>query len=111
MNQEVFTTHPTLTFDDLILKAISILDQSEIEELCSYYPPEKRISAKALVAKVEKEYQEKNSINWGIYKSNKLVGTIGFYRGFENDQGELGYVLLKKYRGLGIGTSCGKQVS
>ena len=33
MNQEVFTTHPTLTFDDLILKAISILDQSEIEEL------------------------------------------------------------------------------
>ena len=108
MNEEVFISHPTLEVGHCTLKALSFFDLKEIEELCSYYPPERRISASALLEKIEKEYQAKNGINWGIYSNSKLIGTVGFYRGFENNEGELGYVIREKYRGLGIGKTCAK---
>ncbi|MFT4602941.1 MAG: ribosomal-protein-alanine N-acetyltransferase [Arenicella sp.] len=110
MNKEVFKKHPQLEVGDYILKAISNSDLKEVEELCTYYPPERKTSAKALIEKVEKQYEEHSGINWGIYHNNELAGTIGFYRGFDNDQGELGYVLREKFRRKSIGKICAKAV-
>ncbi|MBW8361321.1 MAG: GNAT family N-acetyltransferase [Kaistella sp.] len=33
-----------------------------------------------------------------------MVGTCGFYRGFANEEGELGCILLSRYRGQGFMT-------
>ena len=110
MNQDVFISHPIIEVEAYTLKAIGSSDLKEIEELCSYYPPERRISATALLEKINQEYSDKNGINWGIYLKNELVGTIGFYRGFDKDEGELGYVLRSDFRNKGIGSICAKAV-
>jgi ribosomal-protein-alanine N-acetyltransferase len=110
MNNIVFKNHPVLTIQRLELKPLSQKNLVEIEELCSYYPPEKRISAEALLTKITQEYKAENGINWGIYFERELAGTIGFYRGFEHNEAELGYVLRKKFRKQGIGTLCAKAI-
>jgi len=108
MNKIVFDKHPELSVGEYYLKAISSKDLKEIEELCSYYPPERRRTAQELIDIVDKEYKEHLGINWGIYLKDELAGTMGFYRGFEHDQGELGYVLREPFRNKGIGTICAK---
>lgn len=104
MNESVFTEFPELKLNQYDLKAISVNDLPEIEELCSYRPPERSASAKELLKKINAEYESKNGINWGVYHADKLIGTIGFYRGFENNEAEIGYVLLKAYRNQNITT-------
>jgi ribosomal-protein-alanine N-acetyltransferase len=101
MNLSVFNHHPILVVDNLILKAISADDINEIDILCSYRPEEMKSTAPELLDKIEKEYEDKNGINWGMYLENKLIGTIGFYRGFKDDTGEIGYVILEQYRRQG----------
>jgi ribosomal-protein-alanine N-acetyltransferase len=56
---------------------------------------------------IDKDYINGNSIHWGISNNstNKLVGTCGYYRGFDKGEGELGCVLLPQYRGQGFMTS------
>ena len=58
-------------------------------------------------AKIDKDYDDGNSIHWGIedISSNKIVGTCGYYRGFEKGEGELGCVLLKQFRGQSFMTN------
>jgi len=57
--------------------------------------------------KINKDYLNGNSIHWGIADNltNKIVGTCGYYRGFDNAEGELGCVLLPQYRGQGFMTA------
>jgi ribosomal-protein-alanine N-acetyltransferase len=58
-------------------------------------------------SKINKDYDAGNSFHWGIVdnQSNKIVGTCGYYRGFDKGEGELGCVLLLQYRGQGFMTS------
>lgn len=53
--------------------------------------------------KIIQDYQNGDSIHWAIADktTNKIVGTVGYYRGFENRTGELGCVLKTEFRGLG----------
>jgi ribosomal-protein-alanine N-acetyltransferase len=57
--------------------------------------------------KIEEDYKSGNSIHWGIAgrSTNELVGTCGYYRGFDKGEGELGCVLLPQFRGQGYMTS------
>ncbi|MEJ5091952.1 GNAT family N-acetyltransferase [Sphingobacterium faecium] len=56
--------------------------------------------------KMDNDYREGNTIHWGIIENStgKITGTCGYYRGFENAEGELGCVLLTQYRGKGFMT-------
>lgn len=58
-------------------------------------------------SKINRDYEAGKSIHWGIVDNltNIMVGTCGYYRGFYKGQGELGCVLLPKYRGQGFMTS------
>jgi len=60
-----------------------------------------------MLAKIRKDYREGNAINWGIVEvaSVKIAGSCGFYRGFENETGELGCILHEAFRGKGLMTS------
>lgn len=57
--------------------------------------------------KIHEDYIDGHSIHWGIADklTNKIVGTCGYYRGLDKGEGELGCVLLPKYRGQGYMTS------
>lgn len=94
------TIHPTLIVDNLVLKAVNESDMVELEEICSYRP-EKDRTAQELLDLVEGTFEDKSSINWGIYLEGKLIGTVGFYRGFNGGKGEVGYVTIEAFRGNG----------
>ena len=66
-----------------------------------------REQAKEMNAKIDRDYQEGNTIHWAIVDkaTRKIVGTCGYYRGFDNEEGELGCVLLLPYRGQGYMTA------
>lgn len=110
MNRSIFKEHPTITVGPYLLKNIPTEDEEQLEVLCAFRPPDRRAPAKELLEKVEKAYHEETGINWGIYAKNQLIGTIGFYRGFENEEGEIGYMLLPEFRNKGITTLIAKHL-
>jgi len=61
--------------------------------------------AQEMQLKINADYHSGNSVHWGIrdMESGRLVGTCGYYRGFEKG-GELGCVLLPQFRGQGFMT-------
>ena len=57
--------------------------------------------------KINSDYKTGRSVHWGIADNltNKIIGTCGYYRGFDKEQGELGCILLPEYRRQGFMTA------
>lgn len=53
--------------------------------------------------RISNNYRCGETIHWAIIdkQSGKAIGTCGYYRGFENEAGEIGCVLLPEARGKG----------
>ncbi|MCC9073220.1 GNAT family N-acetyltransferase [Flavobacterium sp. F-65] len=104
-----YTSFPNITGDKISLRQILPSDIIDIIEI-SYYDAVQATTleqATEMQAKINKDYTDGNSIHWGIAENttNKIVGTCGYYRGLDVGAGELGCVLLPKYRGQGFMTS------
>lgn len=56
--------------------------------------------AEEMISKIEERYQAGTSIHWAIedISLKTIVGTCGFYRGFANESGEIGYIVKEQYR-------------
>ncbi len=105
MNLPPYNFFPNITGDKVLLRQILATDIKDLVEI-SYYDAVKATTvqiATEMQAKINKDYFEGNSIHWGIADklTNKIVGTCGYYRGFDNEEGEIGCVLLPQYRGQG----------
>lgn len=89
------------------MREITDADLSGLVEI-SYYDGKQAASvleAREMNERIRKDYEQGNSIHWGIADADdRIVGTCGYYRGFGNDSGELGCVLLPAYRGKGYMT-------
>ena len=104
-NHPPFKNFPVLGSPQILLREVIIDDADEILEI-SYYDgiqasnPNEAIE---MQRKINQDYLLGNSIHWGIVdtQSSKLVGTCGYYRGFANNTGELGYVLKPSCEGKG----------
>lgn len=88
------------------------IEKSDLEDIIgiSFYDAVRATTteiAGEMQAKINNDYQEGNTIHWGIMENatGKITGTCGYYRGFENASGELGCVLLPQFRGQGFMTS------
>ena len=108
MNLPPYKTFPEISTDRIILRQITSEDLKDILEI-SYYDAvqaKKVAEAAEMQSRIDQDYLDGNSIHWGIADSetNKIVGTVGYYRGFENESGELGCVLLPKFQGKGFMT-------
>lgn len=104
-----FTTFPTLSNDQLLLRRIVPSNAGSIRDL-SYYdgvPATSDQEALVILEKIEQDYARGDTVHWGIclQGSDAVVGTCGFYRGYPDNVGEIGYVLRETYRGRGIMTS------
>lgn len=57
-----------------------------------------------IIEKIGQDYLKGETVNWAIIEkdSNEPIGTIGYYRGFENDTGEIGFVQRPQFRGKGF---------
>lgn len=108
MNLPPFETYPFISDDKITLRQIQPLDIKDLIEI-SFYDSILASSLNQAIEmqeKINNDYNSGNSIHWCIIDNltNKVVGTCGYYRGFENGAGELGCVLLPKYRGQGFMT-------
>jgi len=108
MNLPPFNFFPALKNDRLALLELGEAYLPELLEI-SYYDgqPAKSITeAGMMLQKITNDYQRGDSISWAITDSltGELMGTCGYYRGFANGIGEIGYILKKKGKGKGIMT-------
>ncbi|KIA87753.1 GCN5 family acetyltransferase [Flavobacterium sp. AED] len=104
-----YNIFPIISGDKISLRQIQTTDIDDLIEISFYDSIQATTFQQAaeMQAKINKDYIEGNSVHWGIADNltNKIIGTCGFYRGFEEEAGELGCVLLRQYRGQGFMTS------
>jgi len=63
-----------------------------------------------LIDKLKGDFEMKYGITWGLFLHGKLIGSCGYYRGFENEIGEIGYVLNSNYHGKGFMLEAAKAI-
>ena len=101
-----FIKYPLLENDNVLLREIDKNDIPSIKSITTYNRvlAETNEIAWKYAQKIKDDYIKGQSVHWGIIdkKSNQIIGTCGYYRGFENNRGELGCVLLPEYRGKGL---------
>jgi ribosomal-protein-alanine N-acetyltransferase len=100
-----YKNFPILSSNQIFLRQVINADADEIMEI-SYYDGMKASDPNEAIEmqkKINQDYLQGNSIHWVIVdaKSFKLVGTCGYYRGFIDNTGELGYVLKPFFEGRG----------
>jgi len=100
---------PFLSNNKISLRQILNSDINDVIEISFYDAIQATTLEQAIEmnSKINRDYDDGNSFHWGIVdnQSNKIVGTCGYYRGFDKAGGELGCVLLPQYRGQGFMTS------
>lgn len=101
-------TVPELANDRVRLRAVVAADAPSIVEISFYdgVAAASETDALTMLAWIEADRARGESLHWGICLAggDEVVGTIGFYRGFGGDVGEVGYVLRPAVRGRGIMT-------
>lgn len=104
MNKSVFDKFPSLTTQRLQLRALRVDDLTALLPIVFYKEDEAQDGQRVLqvLEKVQLDFEKQLAITWGIVYEDQLVGTCGYYRGFENDIGEVGYVMNARYRRKGI---------
>lgn len=100
-----YTHYPLLADERVSLREIVNEDLHALIEI-SYYDGRQAqnvVEAEQMLDRIRLDYQEGDSLHWAIVDTNsgKIVGTCGYYRGFANNAGELGCILLAPYRGQG----------
>jgi len=105
----VLASFPLLACDDLTLRRVLPRAAAAIQEI-SYYDgvaAENQDQAKEMLARIDQDMARGDSLHWGVCLrgSAEIVGTCGFYRGFQGGVGEIGYVLRGAYRGRGVMTA------
>jgi ribosomal-protein-alanine N-acetyltransferase len=100
-----FFEFPNLKSNRIELREIHLEDAAAIQEILFY---DQKAAANVeeavnILKKVDLNYREGSGINWGIVipETNEIAGTIGFYRGFDNVTGEIGFVTKEKFRRQG----------
>lgn len=103
-----FAEFPVLAGDGLRLRRVMPADIADVLEI-SMYEGEVASNAEealAILERIEGNYADGDGVHWGICDGDgdEVLGTIGFYRGFPDNVGEVGYVLRPGYRGTGLMT-------
>ena len=109
MKPPPYRTFPNISGDKVSLRQVFTSDIPYLIDI-SFYDAIQATNLQQAIEiqdKINKDYISGNSIHWGIIDNltNKVVGTCGYYRGFEKGEGELGCVLLSQFKGQGFMTS------
>lgn len=96
---------PTLTTERLTLRARRASDAvASMLDLCIYEGRFARDEAegRAMLEQNAEDGRAGNTIHWLIFRGDTLIGVCGFYRGFADATGEVGYALREAHRGQGF---------
>ena len=109
MNTPPYNIFPFISGDKISLRQILPSDITDIIEISFYDAIQATtyLQAIEMQSKIDKDYNDGNSIHWGIADNatNKIIGTCGYYRGLDKGEGELGCILVPQYRGQGFMTA------
>src|SRR5690606_26093083 len=109
INRPPYDDFPFLANDKVSLRQILDSDMKDLVEISFYDSIQAKTLEQAIQmnVRINGDYDDGNSIHWGIVdnQSGNIVGTCGYYRGFDKREGELGCILLAQYRGQGFMTS------
>lgn len=101
-----YKSFPELQTKRLLLRRTTLADIPELLDILTY---EGRACSdmeegELVAAKIEADYQDGNGINWCIVNAhtNNPIGFIGYYRGFANGTGEIGFILKEAERRKGF---------
>ena len=96
---------PTLRSARLLLRAPTEADAPALLEISYYDGVRAQDGAEVLdmLQKIGADVSRGESLHWLIclQDSGEVAGTCGFYRGYPENTGELGYLLKAAYRGQG----------
>ena len=117
---KLFINIPTLVTDRLLLRKISTIDIYDVFEYASdpevskylmWHPHRTLAYTKDYLKYLGKMYRKSMFYDWGITYNGKMIGTVGFSSfDIKNNTGEIGYVLNRKFWGIGIATEAVKRV-
>lgn len=114
MRNPPFNKFPELVSEDIHLREIRKDDIPSLIEISFYnaIPALTLNEAILMHEQITADYRNGTSVHWGIFDINtrKVLGTIGFYRGFDQSIGEIGCVLKPDFYGKGIMTKAMKLV-
>lgn len=100
-----FIPFPILKNDRILLREVEESDLLQLIEISFYdgVPAKDLIDAQIMNDRIKQDYLSGNTIHWLISSvvSGESLGTCGFYRGFQDNIGEIGYVLLNAHHGKG----------
>lgn len=114
MEELIFKGMPSLETERLLLRKLTLRDDRDVFEYASddvlteymMWDTHKSIEdARGFINFVLGRYEKDEGGEWGITlkETGKLIGALGFvWVDTRNRQGEIGYVLNRKYWGLGI---------
>ena len=106
MNLPPYPSFPSLHGPCMTLRQINESDMPNVLEISFYdgKPATTIEEAWEMQQKIDLDYENGESVHWGIAHpvTNEIMGSLGYYRGFENGVGEIGCVLQPQYRGQGI---------
>lgn len=104
-----YTKFPEIESGNIILRQVKLTDMADVIEISFYdgKPAATIEEAIGMQEKIDQDYANGESIHWAIVdkETNEVMGTLGYYRGFENKAGEVGCVLRPKFRGKGLMTA------
>ena len=108
INKHYIEKIPVLSNDRVVLKEIQLHDVAAIIEISVYDGVFAKSQTEAIhiLEQINLDVAKGEALHWGIFLKNtsELVGTCGYYRGYANNSGEIGYILRPSYYGLGIMT-------
>lgn len=100
-----FDTFPELTGDRILLLEMLPEHAHPLHEIMFFdgqASPDQSETV-AIIHKIREEYLKGNTVNWVVLEKQhrEPIGTIGYYRGFEQETGEIGFVQRPAFREQG----------
>ncbi|MDC1221299.1 GNAT family N-acetyltransferase [Salibacteraceae bacterium] len=94
---------PVIQTDRLTLRQLTVDDVEPMVEISAYKLPDPTPDeAEDYIKKANADFELGKGCTWGLESEGELVGTIGFYRGFANKTGEIGYVMREAHKRQGF---------
>ena len=118
----IFSHLPTLETDRLVLRKMLVSDTDDMyryasmEETSRYlawYPHKTKQYTKEYLQYVGTRYNVGDFYDWAVveWKEGRMIGTCGFTSfDFQNDVGEIGYVINPEYQGKGYASEAIRRV-
>ncbi|MBQ8371957.1 MAG: GNAT family N-acetyltransferase [Clostridia bacterium] len=117
---KIFTKIPRIHTERLELREITTSDLADVNEYATdpevsryllWSPHRDTTHTKLYLNNIRAKYKRAEFYDWGVVYGGKMIGTCGFTAfDISNNSAEIGYVLNRRFWGMGIGYEAARAV-